>query len=88
MYDRLHEELLSRKYLHADETTLQVLHEPGRAAESDSYMWLYRSGRDGPSIVLFDYQETRSKEHPRRFLEGFRGTCMWTGTADTTTSRT
>ncbi|GMA48651.1 transposase [Alicyclobacillus contaminans] len=73
VYDRLHEELLSRKYLHADETTLQVLHEPGRAAESDSYMWLYRSGRDGPPIVLFDYQETRSKEHPRRFLEGFKG---------------
>ncbi|WP_083521314.1 IS66 family transposase [Alicyclobacillus kakegawensis] len=73
VYDRLHEELLSRKYLHADETTLQVLHEPGRAAESESYMWLYRSGRDGPPIVLFDYQETRSREHPRRFLEGFKG---------------
>ncbi len=53
--------------------TLQVLHEPGRAAKSDSYMWLYRSARDGPPIVLFDYQETRSKEHPRRFLEGFTG---------------
>ncbi|WP_425426574.1 IS66 family transposase, partial [Alicyclobacillus macrosporangiidus] len=73
VYDRLHEEMLSRKYLHADETTLQVLHEPGRAAESESYMWLYRSGRDGPPIVLFDYQETRSREHPRRFLGGFKG---------------
>lgn len=73
VYDRLHEELCSRQYLHADETTLQVLHEPGRAAETDSYMWLYRSGRDGAPIVLFDYQETRSKEHPKRFLKGFEG---------------
>jgi len=73
MYNRLHEELLKRRYLHADETTLQVLHEPGRSAETTSYMWLYRSGQDGPAIVLFDYQETRSKEHPRRFLEGFGG---------------
>jgi transposase len=73
VYDRLHEELIRRRYLHADETTLQVLHEPGRPASSDSYMWLYRSGRDGPSIVLFDYQETREKEHPKAFLKGFSG---------------
>ncbi len=73
LYDRLHTELLARKYLHADETTLQVLHEAGRAATSDSYMWLYRSGNNGPPIVLYDYQESRSKEHPKKFLKGFAG---------------
>ncbi len=73
IYERMHEELLKRKYLHADETTLQVLHESGRAAETKSYLWLYRSGRDGPPIVLYEYQETRSKEHPRNFLTGFKG---------------
>nr|WP_284200054.1 transposase [Alicyclobacillus sacchari] len=50
-----------------------MLHEPGRPAKTTSYMWLYRRGQDGPPIVLFDYQETRSKEHPKRFLEGFKG---------------
>ncbi|MCL6445157.1 MAG: IS66 family transposase, partial [Alicyclobacillus sp.] len=65
--------LAQRTYLHADETTLQVLHENGRAAETKSYMWLYRSGRDGPPIVLYDYQQTRSAEHPKRFLAGFKG---------------
>ena len=73
VFDRLHEELVTRRYLHADETTLQVLHEPGRPAASKSYMWLYRSGRDGPPIVLYDYQETRKKEHPKQFLQGFTG---------------
>lgn len=73
VFERLHEELLKRRYLHADETTLQVLHEPGRPAESKSYMWLFRSGRDGPPIVLYDYQETRSKGHPKEFLRGFKG---------------
>ncbi|GMA49403.1 transposase [Alicyclobacillus contaminans] len=73
IYDYLHGELVKRQYLHADETTLQVLHEAGRAAETKSYMWLYRSGRDGPPIALYDYQETRSAEHPRRFLAGFKG---------------
>ncbi|WP_236026651.1 IS66 family transposase, partial [Alicyclobacillus suci] len=42
IYDRMHQELLQRKYLHADETTLQVLHESGRTADTKSYMWLYR----------------------------------------------
>ncbi|MCF8568593.1 IS66 family transposase [Alicyclobacillus tolerans] len=73
IYDRMHKELLKREYLHADETTVQVLHEPGRAAESKSYMWLYRSGQDGPPIVLYDYQETRSRKHPKNFLTGFHG---------------
>ncbi|QSQ09789.1 hypothetical protein H0A61_02170 [Koleobacter methoxysyntrophicus] len=57
----------------SDETTLQVLHEPGRSAGTDSYMWLYRTGRDGPSIILYDYQTTRASKHPERFLSGFKG---------------
>ena len=73
IYDRMHEYLLKRDILHADETTLQVLKEPGRSAESKSYMWLYRTGRDGPSIVLYDYQTTRASKHPVSFLTGFKG---------------
>lgn len=73
IYNRLHEHLLKRDILHADETTLQVLHEPGRAAQTQSYLWLYRTGRDGPAIVLYDYQTTRASKHPRRFLSGFKG---------------
>jgi hypothetical protein len=71
--DRLHEQLLKRDTLHADETTLQVLREPDRNAESKSYMWLYRTGRDGPPIVLYDYQTTRASKHPDSFLSGFEG---------------
>ncbi|MGI6284869.1 IS66 family transposase [Neomoorella humiferrea] len=73
IYDRLHEHLLKRDILHADETTLQVLQEPGREATTKSYLWLYRTGRDGPSIVLYDYQTTRAGKHPCRFLKGFKG---------------
>ena len=73
LYDRLHEILLQRDILHSDETTLQVLHEEGREATSKSYMWLYRTGREEPAIVLYDYQTTRAGKHPLRFLEGFEG---------------
>ena len=73
IYGRLKQKLLEQQVLHADETTLQVLKEPGRAAESQSYMWLYRTGSQGPPIVLYEYQQTRSGEHPRNFLKGFKG---------------
>lgn len=52
--DRMREHLLKQDILHADETTLQVLREPGKSAETQSYLWLYRTGRMGPPIVLFD----------------------------------
>jgi transposase len=73
VYDRLHEDLLTRDIIHADETTLQVLKEPSRAAQTDSYMWLYRTGRIGPPIVLFEYQSTRAGAHPKDFLGEFAG---------------
>lgn len=37
IYNQLHEQLCRREVLHADETTLQVLHEPGKKAQSKSY---------------------------------------------------
>ncbi len=37
VYEQLHKELLKQEVLHADETTLQVLHEPGKTAQSKSY---------------------------------------------------
>ena len=45
VFEAMHTELLKHDILHADETVLQVLHEPGKAAQSKSYMWLYRTSR-------------------------------------------
>ena len=74
VYDQLHKELLKRDVLHADETTLQVLHEPGKTAQSKSYLWLYRtSGDTDRPIVLYEYQPDRKQEHPKEFLTGFQG---------------
>ena len=74
VYEQLHKELLKRDVLHADETTLQVLHEPGKKPQSDSYMWLYRtSGDTDKPIVLYEYQPGRGAKHPKEFLSGYRG---------------
>jgi transposase len=73
LYERMRMHLLQQDILYADETTLQVLREPGRAAEQKSYLWLYRTGPSSPAITLYEYQPTRAGEHPKRFLEGFTG---------------
>jgi len=73
LYERMKSELLKRDHAQSDDTTVQVLHEPGRAAQTTSYMWLYRSGRDGPPIVLFEYQQTHRWDHPKTFLKDFKG---------------
>lgn len=74
LYARLHAQLLAEPILHADETTLQVLREPNRKAQSQSYMWLYRTGGHAEHpVVLYDYQENRKAENPERFLYGFQG---------------
>lgn len=74
VYDTLREQLCRESVLHADETTLQVLKEPGRSSTSKSYMWLYRtSGCAKQAVVLYEYQSTRKAEHAEHFLQGFSG---------------
>ena len=74
IYGELKKELVKRDVLHADETTVQVLHEPNKKAQQKSYMWLYRtSGDTNRSIVLYEYQPDRKWERPEAFLKGFSG---------------
>lgn len=73
LWERMKEFLLAQDIIHGDETTVQVLKEDGKTATSTSYMWLYRSGREGPPIILMEYQPSRSGKHPKEFLKDFRG---------------
>lgn len=74
IYGAMREILLNHEVLHADETTLQVLHEPDKPPQSKSYMWLYRtSGDTRDAIVLYDYQPDRKTKRPAEFLKGFQG---------------
>ena len=74
VYEQLHQYLLERDIIHADETPCQVLKEEGKTAQSKSYMWLYGSGNDGlPPIRLYDYQPSRGGYHAEEFLKGFSG---------------
>ena len=41
VYELMKAELLSGRIIHADETVVQVLHELGRSAKTQSRMWVY-----------------------------------------------
>lgn len=64
----MHKKLLEERYLHADETTVQVLHEKGRSNTTDSYMWVYSTGQYCKHpIRIFEYQPGRSGSYPQEF---------------------
>jgi transposase len=66
--------LVGSDAIHGDETPVQVLHEEGKSAESDSFMWVYRTGKyEKSQVVLFDYSRGRGAEYPEAFLDGFKG---------------
>lgn len=74
LYREMREQLRNHPVLHADETVVQVLKEPGKKAQSKSYMWLYRTGGEAKHpLVIYDYQPDRRHIRPGHFLKGFKG---------------
>jgi transposase len=69
----LRDQLLAYDLVQMDETTVQVLKEPGKAAQSTSYLWLQRGGPPEEQVILFDYDPSRSQTVPKALLEGFAG---------------
>lgn len=73
LVELLKEELLERDYVHADETTVQVLKEDGKTAISKSYMWVYLTGGTDKPILIYEYAPGRGAIFPAIFLEKFKG---------------
>ena len=69
----LRDRLVEGAYIQMDETSVQVLDEPGRAPETKSYLWAQRSGETQRPVILFDYDPSRSGAVPRRLLGAFSG---------------
>lgn len=70
LFEELKKQFLACQYKQADETKVRVLHEDGRKATTDSYMWVYRTGElcSTPPVILYIYEQTRGGYHPRNFL--------------------
>lgn len=61
--------LLQAPVLHADETTIQVLDEPGKKAQSKRYLWAQVIGGEHP-IRLFGYSQSRSTRAAEQHFAG------------------
>ena len=64
---------LSYDVLQMDETTVQVLKEDGRKAQTKSRMWVRRGGPPDKPVILFNYEPTRSGKIAWRLTEDFNG---------------
>ena len=69
----LQKNIVAYDVVQADETTVQVMDEVGRANTSKSYMWCYRGGGKNNLCIVYEYQETRGGYHAEKFLAGFKG---------------
>ena len=69
--EMLRMDILDDSLVGVDETTVQVLDEPGRKPENKSYMWVFRGGTSG--AVYYHYSPTRSADVPRMFLQKYEG---------------
>ena len=77
----LHREIKLAPLIQIDETTLQVLKEPGRKATSKSYLWAMRSGATKSPLVYFAYDPSRSGAVAKELLEGYSGLVITDGYA-------
>jgi transposase len=70
----MEDDLLDDGFVRADETRVQVLVEPGKSSESQSYMWVRAREYPGARpIVIFEYDPTRSGDVPKRLFADYQG---------------
>jgi len=75
----LHSEILSGPLINVDETTVQVLEEPGRSPTTKSYMWVFRGGPTDSSNVLYQYHPSRAGDVAHTFLRDYNGAVQTDG---------
>jgi transposase len=68
----LRDHLLDAELVYADETMIQVLKEPGRPAQTKSYLWAQMNGGVGPPVRLFSYAPGRGSRHATELYAGIR----------------
>ena len=79
LFNLARDELTSNDLMHMDETSVQVLKEPGRAASQDSVMWVQRGGPPGKTAVIYHYDTSHAGDVAVELLEGFTGYLMTDG---------
>lgn len=71
----------SGSLINMDETTVQVLDEPGRPPSSKSYMWVCRGGMPEKPVLLYHYAPSRASQVAAALLGDYRGVVQTDGYA-------
>ena len=69
----MNDRLLNYDIIAMDETRCQVLKEPGKTPQSQSFMWVQHGGPPDKTIILFDYDPSRSQQVPIKLLQDYKG---------------
>jgi len=70
LYNLLKDQVIDYDVAACDATTLQVLNEPDRKAETKSYMYCMRGGEPQKEVVLYEYND---KDHKKFIADWFMG---------------
>ena len=73
LYNLMKDHIIDYDIASCDATTLQVLNEPGRLAETKSYVYCVRGGPPDKSVILYDYNNKLHKQFVKEWFEGFKG---------------
>ena len=73
IYNLLKDSIIDYDVASCDATTLQVLNEPGRAAETKSYVYCMRGGPADKSVILYDYNAAEHTQFVYDWFVGFEG---------------
>jgi transposase len=71
LYEALLKQVKEASYLQVDETPIKVLDKEKKGDSHRGYYWVYHAVKE--SLVVFDYQEGRSREGPNEILKNFSG---------------
>ncbi len=75
----LSDRMFAAHAISCDETSVQVLKENGRSAESKSWMIVRATPCDKSKVVLFDYNPSRSGEVMKNLFAGYEGRLLCDG---------
>jgi transposase len=79
LLELLSQEIRSGPLINIDETTVQVLQEPGRSPTTKSYMWIFRGGDQHKPSLIYRYAPTRSGDVAKSFIKQYEGAVQTDG---------
>ena len=73
LLEALHAKLRAGPKLQIDETTVQVLKEPGRANTTISYLWVARGGLPSEPVLVYRYEPSRGGHVAADIIGDYQG---------------